>query len=120
MRQPKRFKLPGADMRTAMLPRMQGIYQITCLVTGERYIGSSVDIEKRWREHVTAMLRPDNPQFASLSNRYLVKAARLHGLQHISFQVLEFCFAMTPVEMEVREYELINKLKPEFNIKREI
>ena len=116
----KPVKLPGADSRVALLPRLQGIYQITCLVTGERYIGSSVDIEKRWREHVAAWLQPLNPEMSKLSNKYLTKAARQHGLKHMSFQIIETCFSMTSTEMEVREYELIQKLKPEFNIKREI
>lgn len=116
----KPVKLPGTDTRVALLPRLQGIYQITCLATGERYIGSSVDIEKRWREHVAAWLQPLNPEMSKLSNKYLTKAARTHGIKQMTFQIIEPCFAMTPTEIEIKEYQLIERLKPEFNIKREI
>lgn len=30
---------------------MIGIYSITNKKTGERYIGESMDIERRWKEH---------------------------------------------------------------------
>ena len=33
------------------MPRTQGIYIITNTVTAEMYIGSSVDIARRWSDH---------------------------------------------------------------------
>ncbi len=33
------------------MPRTQGIYMITNTVTGETYIGSSIDIARRWPDY---------------------------------------------------------------------
>jgi hypothetical protein len=33
-----------------------GIYKITCLDTDKAYIGQSVDIRERWRQHIKAAL----------------------------------------------------------------
>ena len=62
-----------------------GIYKITNKVNGKCYIGQSVDIERRWRDHRNE-LNKTNP-----SNVRLYQAFRKYGFQTFSFEVLETC-----------------------------
>lgn len=63
-----------------------GIYQIRCLVTGDRYIGSSRDIEKRLYSHQWE-LRRGNWQNSPTS--HLQRAWNKHGEDSFVFEVLE-------------------------------
>jgi group I intron endonuclease len=36
---------------THPLPRASGIYQIRCIPTGKIYVGSAVNLRKRWDQH---------------------------------------------------------------------
>ena len=61
---------------------MSGIYCIQNLLTNELYIGKSVDIERRWKQHKEAMK----------TKRYqLYSSMRAYGLDNFSFFVLEEC-----------------------------
>lgn len=48
---------------------MKGIYEILNTNTNKRYIGSSIDIERRWKEH-DAMLRHNNHHSIKLQRSY--------------------------------------------------
>ena len=63
-----------------------GIYKITNIKTKECYIGQSVDIAKRWSEHVKCGLGIDTPQ-----NNKLYKAMQDYGVWNFSFELLEKC-----------------------------
>lgn len=65
---------------------MIGIYKITNLINGKIYIGQSVDINKRWRQHKR------NAQIKGREyDKYLYRAFRKYGLENFSFEVIEEC-----------------------------
>lgn len=55
-----------------------GIYKITNLFNGKVYIGQSIHIERRWKEHC----------FFS-ANSLIGKAIQKYGKQNFSFEILE-------------------------------
>ena len=66
---------------------MCGIYLITNKINGKKYVGQSVDIERRFRDHV-------NRAFNSSSNEFdspLHRAFRKYGIDNFSFTVLAEC-----------------------------
>lgn len=66
---------------------MIGIYKITNKVNNKCYIGQSIHIERRWRDH-------KNKAFSSNDKNYenpLYRAIRKYGLDNFSFEVLESC-----------------------------
>ena len=83
-----------------------GVYQITNAVNGDRYIGSAVNIKRRWQNH-KSMLRHDWHY-----NKHLQNAWNKYGEALFLFDLLLLC-----EESETLRYEqmLIDKLNPEFN-----
>lgn len=62
---------------------MKGIYKITDSVSGRYYVGSSVDISRRWLQHRYRLDRGTHP------NPILQSAWRAHGAASFSFCVVE-------------------------------
>lgn len=63
-----------------------GIYKITNRKTGLCYIGQSVDIAKRWKDHAKCGLGIDTP-----SQNKLYQAMLRDGLINFTFELLEEC-----------------------------
>lgn len=63
-----------------------GIYKITNLKTQQCYIGQSVDIAQRWKDHVKCGLGID----ASATNK-LYNAMQNDGIWNFSFELIEEC-----------------------------
>lgn len=63
-----------------------GIYKITNRKTGLCYIGQSVDIAKRWKDHAKCGLGIDVP-----AQNKLYKAMLKDGLTNFTFELLEEC-----------------------------
>ena len=63
-----------------------GIYKITNKATGEVYIGQSVNIAQRWKQHIKCGLGID----ASSTNK-LYNIMQLTGVWNFTFEVLEEC-----------------------------
>lgn len=61
---------------------MIGIYKITNQITGEVYIGQSIRIKQRWREHCINSVN---------GTTQLYQAMRNYGLKNFSFDVIEEC-----------------------------
>lgn len=61
---------------------MIGIYKITNTVNNKKYIGQSVNITDRWREH---------RKRANNGTEYLYQAMRRYGIQNFIFEVVEEC-----------------------------
>lgn len=59
---------------------MIGIYKITNLVNGKSYIGQSIHIERRWKEHCLPS-----------SDSAIAKAIQKYGKEQFSFQIVEEC-----------------------------
>lgn len=82
---------------------MVGIYIITNKVSGHRYIGQSIHIERRFAEH----------RGKGKEHNYLLdRAFKKYGYENFAFDVLEECEAS---ELDEREMYYISKLKPEYN-----
>lgn len=73
-----------------------GIYCIENLINGKVYVGSSVNIKKRWNHHYAALNRGLH------TNRYLQNAWRKYGSDSFLFYVLENVEANRLVEVEQR------------------
>ena len=63
-----------------------GIYKITNQETKEAYIGQSVDISKRWKDHIKCGLGIDTP-----AGNKLYKAMQEYGVWNFSWELLEEC-----------------------------
>lgn len=63
-----------------------GIYKITNQETQEAYIGQSVDVSKRWKDHIKCGLGIDTP-----AGNKLYKAMQEYGVWNFSWELLEEC-----------------------------
>lgn len=64
---------------------MVGIYAITNMINGCRYIGQSIHIDIRFREHLYHLRRNDH------FNRHLQSSFNLYGESNFKFEVIELC-----------------------------
>lgn len=62
-----------------------GIYRITDLITNQCYIGQSVNISQRFKDHIKAGLGINN------TNNKLYSAMLKDGVWNFSFELLEEC-----------------------------
>lgn len=62
---------------------MMGVYKIENTVSGKFYIGSSVNMQKRWHNHLYALRRGLHP------NRHLQNAWKKYGNESFLFSVVE-------------------------------
>lgn len=84
-----------------------GIYIITNIVNGKRYIGSSKDLYNRLHEHL------HNLKNNKGHNNYFQNSWNKHGEENFIFGILEFCEEKIRFE---REQHYINSLLPEYNL----
>lgn len=84
-----------------------GIYEIVNTINGNRYVGSAVNIEKRWYEHKRTL------QNKKHQNPHLQRAWNKYGADSFKFHVIEHCFFFMLVP---REQYYIDELNPEYNI----
>ena len=68
------------------LKEVCGIYKITNQKTNQCYIGQSVDISKRWKDHVKCGLGIDTP-----TNNKLYQSMNEFGIWNFTFEILEKC-----------------------------
>lgn len=63
-----------------------GIYSITNVVTGDMYIGQTIqDFEKRWKSHISALNRGDH------DNDYLQRSWNKYGEDAFKFKAIHYC-----------------------------
>lgn len=89
-----------------------GVYKITS-PSGKFYIGSSVDIRKRWNEHRCRL----SGATGGHHNQYLQNAANKYGLENLTFEVVELCERQ---DVRATEQRLIDSLKPEYNLSNKV
>lgn len=89
------------------MPRTQGIYIFTNTVTAEIYIGSSIDISRRWTDHrwLSETKRHKNAIFQA--------AYETHGAVALSLSVLEL--VEKAEQLTSREQFNLDLLKPFYN-----
>lgn len=64
-----------------------GIYRITNKINGKKYIGQSVNIEKRWTNEIASAFNENSTSF----DYPLSRAFRKYGIQNFSFEVVQEC-----------------------------
>ena len=93
------------------LAKRAGIYMLTNLISGKRYIGSSKNLRQRLWEH-RSLLRHNKHV-----NRHLQNAWNKYGEDNFEYSIIEYCNEENRIE---REQFYVNKLKPEYNISTDI
>jgi group I intron endonuclease len=86
---------------------VMGVYQITNTVNGHVYIGSSVDVHKRWGRHQREL------RAGTHHSAYLQRAWNKYGEDAFSFILCEQCEKEHLIE---REQYYIDNVKPTYNI----
>lgn len=89
------------------MARQSGIYIITNTVNGKRYIGSSVDIHRRWVTHKRELRRGIH------YNPVLQRAWDKYGESAFEFSILLLC---TKDDTLLNEQRCLDEMKPEYNI----
>ena len=86
--------------------KISGVYKITNTVTGEFYIGSSIDVKSRWWKHKCPSIWKKYP------NSPLYRDMQKYGVDKFRFQILVPAIEeyLTQVEQEC-----IEMLKPTYN-----
>jgi group I intron endonuclease len=87
------------------IPRKPGIYCFTNLINGNKYVGASNNIKRRYGEHISPK---------KIKSKYILyKAFNKYGIDNFCFEVLEItenCNCLFE-----REIFWIDKLKPKYN-----
>lgn len=85
-----------------------GVYEITNQVNGKRYVGSSLNIKKRWGRHLSELRRGQH------SNAHLQCAFDKYGESAFTFSILEHVENIPHVIP--REQHYLDMLLPEYNM----
>ena len=86
--------------------KISAVYKITNTVTGDFYIGSSKDINRRWAAHKHPSVwknHPNNPMYLDMQR---------YGVEKFEFEILEEVEAGS---LKVTEQKFIELLKPAYN-----
>ena len=80
---------------------MIGIYKITNKINGKVYIGQSIHIERRWKEHCRQS-----------TNSVISDAIKQYGKENFIFEVIEECNQEELNEKEEYYIQLYNSIVP--------
>lgn len=90
---------------------MRGIYKITHEASGRYYLGSSCDVEKRWRAHRNALRR------GAHHSLFLQRAWDKYGEDAFSFLVVEHVAPSADLRLREQEYlDAIRNIEDAFNV----
>ena len=87
--------------------KTSGVYEIVNKITGDFYIGSSADLEKRKKEHFRESYWKNEP------NKPLYKDMKQYGKNNFLFKPIQLC---DPEELKKYEQIAIDKYKPKYNM----
>lgn len=87
-----------------------GIYKITNLITGDFYIGQSINIKKREWKHFSEL------RLGKHKNSHLQHTYNKYGEENFKFETILYC---EPFELTRYEQALVDKWKPAYNIRKE-
>lgn len=87
---------------------MSGIYKWTNLINGKSYLGSSINLSKRFIKYY------DNNAL-NKNNMLINKAILKHGRVNFSLEIMEYCLNKDVIK---REQYYLDLLKPAYNILR--
>ena len=83
-----------------------GVYSIEEVSTGRKYIGSSVDIRKRWREHKRQL------ESGTHHSKFLQRCWSKRGPENFTFKLLLICAREDTV---FYEQQVLDATRPKFN-----
>lgn len=84
--------------------KVRGIYKVTNKINGKVYIGQSVDIGRRWREHMNAK-----------DDIYFHKAIQKYGVENFEWEVIEQCKKKDLDEREIYWIEYYDSFNKGYN-----
>ena len=87
--------------------KIAGIYEIRNTINNKRYIGSSVDINTRWKKHQNELKKGIH------GNSYLQNAWDKYGQDAFLFEVIITCDEKSTFLLE---QECLDEMEPEYNI----
>lgn len=90
---------------------MIGIYKITNKINNKIYIGQSIEIEERIKEHKRIPFRPTSPAY----NYPLYQDIRLYGLDNFTFEILQECLQSELNELEIFYIQKYNSFNNGYN-----
>lgn len=86
-----------------------GIYMFTNKLTGDIYVGQSIDLRKRFLNYF-------NLSYLSRRNELIISRALIkYGYSNFSVTILEYC---DKCELDVREQHYFDTLNPQYNIQK--
>ena len=91
------------------MEKISAVYKITNTVTGDFYVGSSIDVKRRWTSHKCPS------RWNKYKNNPMYLDMKKYGLDKFSFQII--------IEVEIEqlkevEQQFIEKLQPTYNSNR--
>ena len=95
-----------AQLMGGVIMSTSGIYQIKNQINGKRYIGSAVNLKRRWQHHLAALRRGGH------NNLHLQRAFDKDSVEAFIFEILE---EAKPEMLIEREQCYLDTLKPEYN-----
>ena len=88
---------------------MVGIYKITNTLNNKSYIGQSIHIKQRWKEHIQAS-RNKEPQ------SLISKAIKKYGKENFKFEIIEQCKIVDLDEREIYWIKYYNSYSSGYNM----
>ena len=89
-----------------------GVYKITNNVNGKVYIGQSINIKNRWKDHIYALNRNDS------SCTLLQRAWNKYKQNNFCFEILELCSEEELDDVEIKYIELYDSINNGYNIEK--
>lgn len=97
-------------MEYKTLNALCGIYKIVNNINGKIYIGQSINIKSRWKDHINALNRGDS------SCTLLQRAWNKYGQENFSFEILELCSEDMLDEIEIKYINNYDSCNSGYNI----
>lgn len=88
-----------------------GIYCFTNKINQKKYIGQSLNIEKRYKEHKTRYTKPNSSMYSSI----FYQALRKYGFDCFDFSIIDQCDNYTRENLNILEQYYIKKYNTYYN-----
>jgi group I intron endonuclease len=91
------------------MKKKTGIYRITNIKNGKNYVGSAIDIKKRWNAHLNALKNNKH------HSKKLQNSTNKYGIENFLFEVIEECPKEVLVEREQYWIDSLNSHQNGYN-----